>query len=89
VRARKFLRNEAKARRCIPHSVIGCPLPALHDFQNEPRLRTLTVQLRGRPEVPNWSRGCTLSSRTRGNTTDYQGPLQRLLDGGHVDHEFA
>src|SRR5262249_19183918 len=53
----------------------------LHDFQDESRLRTLTVKLRGRAQVPDWSRGCTLSSRTRGDTTDSHGPLQRLLDG--------
>src|SRR6516165_1370352 len=41
----------------------------------------LTVKLRGRPEAPDWSRGCTLSPRTRGDTTDAHGPLQRLLDG--------
>ena len=41
--------------------------------------RRLTVKLRGRPEAPDWSRGCTLSSHTRGDTTDSHGPLQRLL----------
>ena len=41
----------------------------------------LTVKLRGRPEAPDWSRGCILFSRTRGDTTDVHGPLQRLLDG--------
>src|SRR5215469_7066695 len=41
--------------------------------------RGLTVKLRGRPGAPDWSRGCTLSSRTRGDTTDVHGPLQRLL----------
>src|SRR5215475_2385494 len=40
----------------------------------------LTVKLRGRPEAPDWSRGCILSSRTRGDTADSHGPLQRLLD---------
>src|SRR5215831_2891808 len=44
----------------------------------------LTVKSRGRPEVPNWSRGCTLFSRTRGDTTDVHGPLQRLSDGAGV-----
>src|SRR5262249_57394453 len=44
----------------------------------------LTVKLRGRPEAPDWSRGCKLSSRTRGDTTDVHGPLQRLLDGTAV-----
>src|SRR5215469_18829750 len=42
-------------------------------------LGRLTVKLRGRPEAPDWSRGCTLSFRTRGDTTDSHGPLQRLL----------
>jgi len=41
--------------------------------------RLLTVKLRGRATAPDWSRGCTLSSRTRGDTTDSHGPLQRLL----------
>src|SRR5215467_9645627 len=43
--------------------------------------RSLTVKLRGRPKAPDLSRGCTLSLRTRGDTTDSHGPLQRLLDG--------
>jgi len=41
----------------------------------------LTVKLRGRAEAPDQSRGCKLSSRTRGETTALHGPLQRLLDG--------
>jgi hypothetical protein len=32
---------------------------------------------------PDKSRGRTLSSRARGNTTDPHGPLQRLLDVVH------
>ena len=40
----------------------------------------LTVKLRDRPEAPGWSRGFTLSSRTRGDTTALHGPLQRLLE---------
>jgi len=44
-------------------------------------LRRLTVKLRGRAQAPDWSRGCTLSPRTRGDTTDSHGPLQRLLGG--------
>jgi len=47
-------------------------------------MRRLTVKLRGRAEAPDQSRGCTLSSRTRGDTTDSHGPLQRLLDGASV-----
>jgi|HubBroStandDraft_3_1064219.scaffolds.fasta_scaffold88619_2 hypothetical protein len=43
--------------------------------------RRLTVKLRGRQETPDWSRGCTMSSRTRGDTTDCHGSLQRLLGG--------
>ena len=41
--------------------------------------RRLTVKLRGRAEAPDQSRGFTLSSRTRGDTTALHGPLQRLL----------
>ena len=44
--------------------------------------RRLTVKLRGRPQTPNWSRGCTISSSARGDTTDVHGPLQRLLASG-------
>jgi len=40
------------------------------------------VKLSGRAAAPDWSRGCTLSSGTRGDTTDSHGPLQRLLDRG-------
>src|SRR5215471_940394 len=51
--------------------------------------RRLTEKLRGRPEAPDWSRGCTLSPHTRGDTADSHGPPQRLLAvatsclGGH------
>jgi hypothetical protein len=38
------------------------------------------VKLRGRTQPPDQSRGCTLSSRTRGDTIEHHGPLQRLLD---------
>src|SRR5580658_3326941 len=41
--------------------------------------RCLTVKLRGRAEAPDWSRGCTISLSTRGDTTVHHGPLQRLL----------
>jgi hypothetical protein len=37
------------------------------------------VKLRGRTQAPEQSRGCTLSSRASGVTTDVHGPLQRLL----------
>src|ERR1700693_269063 len=40
----------------------------------------LTVELRGRIEAPNQSRGCILSYRASGDTTEHHGPLQRLLD---------
>jgi hypothetical protein len=51
-------------------------------------VKSLEVKLRGRPEAPNWSRGCTLSSRARGDTTDYHGPLQRSLGVGVNWHVF-
>jgi hypothetical protein len=38
------------------------------------------VKLRGRLTTPNQSRGRTISSRARGDTTVVHGPLQRLLD---------
>ena len=38
------------------------------------------MKLRGRAEAPDQSRGCTLSSSTRGDTTEHHGPLQRLLE---------
>jgi hypothetical protein len=41
----------------------------------------LTMSLSGRTQAPDWSRGRTLSSRARGETTAHHGPLQRLLDG--------
>ena len=44
-------------------------------------MKSLEVKLRGRPEAPNWNRGCTLSSSTRGDTKAHHGPLQRLLGG--------
>src|SRR5437879_13323158 len=40
----------------------------------------LTVKLSGRMPPSDWSRGCTLFSSTRGDTTELHGPLQRLLD---------
>src|SRR3979409_109069 len=39
----------------------------------------LTEKLSGRIVAPAWSRGCPLSSSTRGDTTEFHGPLQRLL----------
>ena len=38
------------------------------------------MKLRGRAMTRDWSRGCTLSSRARGDTTDFHEPLQRLLE---------
>jgi len=38
------------------------------------------VKLSGRTQAPDWSRGCTLSFSTQGDTTDFHGPLQRLLE---------
>jgi hypothetical protein len=40
----------------------------------------LTVKLRGREKEPGQSRGRTLSSRARGDTTEPHGTLQRLLE---------
>jgi hypothetical protein len=48
----------------------------------------LTVKLRGRAPAPGWSRGCTLSSSTRGDTTDSHGTLQRLLCGARTEDEY-
>jgi hypothetical protein len=39
----------------------------------------LTVKLSGRAQAPDWSRGRILSPRARGDTTEFHGPLQRLL----------
>src|SRR5262249_36773700 len=41
----------------------------------------LTVKLRGRSMPPDQSRGRTISSRARGDTTEHHGTLQRLLEG--------
>jgi hypothetical protein len=41
--------------------------------------RLLTVKLSGRTQALDWSRGRILSSRARGETAEYHGPLQRLL----------
>ena len=42
--------------------------------------KRLTVKLSGRTQAPDWNRGCTLSFSTHGDTTDFHGPLQRLLE---------
>jgi hypothetical protein len=42
-------------------------------------LSNLTVKLRGRAQAPDWSRGRTVTTRARGETTVLHGPLQRLL----------
>jgi hypothetical protein len=41
---------------------------------------TANGEVEGRTEAPDSSRVCTLSSRTRGDTTDSTGLLQRLLE---------
>ena len=43
------------------------------------------MKLRGRASAPDWSRGCTLSSSTRGDTTELHGPLQRLLEDAFIE----
>jgi hypothetical protein len=48
----------------------------------------LTVKLRGRAPRPDGSRGCTLSYRTRGDTTESHGPLQRLLDRSCIRNPY-
>ena len=96
VRARKWRCNEAKARRWIQPGLRRLParahrmrrtkglplqLPVLHDSQDESRLRTLTVKLRGRAPTPAMRRGRTLSPGARGaNQSTPHGPLQRLLE---------
>ena len=40
----------------------------------------LTVKLRGRASAFDWSPGCTISYRTRGDNSDCHGTLQRLLE---------
>ena len=56
----------------------------LADFHQEVAslLRCITVKLRGWPQPPDWSRGRTISSRARGDTTERHGTLQRLLARG-------
>ena len=53
-----------------------------------PQIRLLTGKLRGRTEAPDQSRGCTLSSSTRGDTTELHGPLQRLLELAALHREL-
>jgi hypothetical protein len=66
--------RRAGQRMCAPWGVVPRTWAYL-------TCKNLTVKLRGRPEAPDWSRGCTLSFGTRGDTTEHHGPLQRLLDG--------
>jgi hypothetical protein len=40
----------------------------------------LTVKLSGRVQAPDWSRGRILSPRARGDSIEFHGPLQRLLE---------
>src|SRR5437660_11168144 len=49
----------------------------------------LTVKLRGRAQASDWSRGRTLSSRARGETTARHGTLRRLLDGDLAPREIS
>ena len=42
------------------------------------------MKLSGRAEALDWSRGCILSSSSRGDTTEFHGPLQRWLGGSGV-----
>ena len=42
------------------------------------------MKLRGRVQTPDRSRGRTVATRARGDTTGLHGPLQRLLEGGEV-----
>ena len=67
--ATKRLRGQAKWRRLL---------------QGFPPTVPLTPRLSGRPETPDWSRGCRLSSRTRGDTTELHGPLQAVVRGTAV-----
>jgi hypothetical protein len=46
--------------------------------------RRLTVKLRGRAQAPEWSRGRTIFSRARGDTTALHGPLQRIVMRLHL-----
>jgi len=74
-------------QRCCPRSPPpseGAPPPARRSRQlprcvswpecSRAQPCTLTVKLRGRAQAPGWSRGWTLSSPTRGDTTDSHGP---------------
>ena len=47
------------------------------------------MELSGRAEAPDWSRGRTLPFRAHGETTDSHGPLQRLLEVTLTDHHCA
>src|SRR5580700_2761819 len=72
---RSFTRNSTPgmSRECLVS--IGT------EYNLRPPAWPLTVKLRGRAEALDWSRGCRLSSRTRGHTTEHHGPRQRLLEG--------
>ena len=73
-------RTARRAQGMLRAKGLRLKLPSLHDFQDEPWLRALTVKLRGRPEASDQSRGRKLSSGARGDPSEYHGPLQRLLD---------
>jgi hypothetical protein len=79
----------ALCARCLAQSTALIAMVAIEPTKkHSPKLtltsqedsKRLTVKLRGRAQAPDWSRGCKLSFRTRGHTTDSHGPLQRLLD---------
>jgi hypothetical protein len=73
-------------RQCACHrgSQGGLRLRRLEKSLQRPphSLGPLTVKLRGRTQAPDQSRGRTISSRARGDTTVHHGPLQRLLGIG-------
>jgi hypothetical protein len=60
-------------------------LPALHEFQGEARLRTLTVKLRGRAPTPNGAEGAQSLSARGANPQALHGPLQRLLEDAFIE----
>ncbi len=70
---RSFTRNST------PGMSTECLVSIGTEYTPRPPAWPLTVKLRGRTEAPDWTRGCTLSFCTRGDTTDSHGPLQRLL----------
>jgi hypothetical protein len=75
-----ILESSPRIRKCIISSSQRCATGSKDPLRSRcANRRRLTVKLR----APDWSRGCTISSRARGDTTDFHGPLQRLL--GDID----